>query len=148
MKLIRKRSYNPAFPTFFDDFFTKDLFGADITRSTLKTTPAVNILERDTHFGIELAAPGFSKEDFNLEVENDLLTISFEKRTDKDETSEDGSYTRREFNYSSFKRSFNLPEGVIDIDAIEAKYENGLLTLTLPKLEEVQAKAKRTIAVG
>jgi len=145
MKLIRKSNYHNAFPTFFDDFFTKDLFGDNPVKSVFKSTPAVNIIEHDNAYAIELAAPGLNKEDFKLEVENDLLTISFEKKEEKEEN---GKYTRREFHYASFKRSFNLPEGTVNSDEIEARYENGLLKLSIPKLEEVAAKAKRTIDIG
>jgi len=146
MKLIRKSNYHPGFPTFFDDFFAKDLFNGGENRSVFKTTPAVNIKEHDDAYSIELAAPGLNKEDFKLEVENDFLTISFKKDEEKKE--EKGKFTRREFHYTSFKRSFNLPEGTVNTDEIGAKYENGILLLTIPKLEEAVAKAKRTIEVG
>ena len=145
MKLIRKSNYHPAFPTFFDDFFTKDLFSGIENKSLFRTSPAVNIMELDNAYTIELAAPGLRKEDFNLDIENDLLTISFENKEEKEEN---GKFTRREFHYTSFKRSFNLPEGTVNIDEIEAKYENGLLLLTIPKLETAVTKAKRTIEIG
>lgn len=144
MKLI-KRTYQPVFPSLFDDFFTRDGFGPEIGWPALKTGPAVNIVERDDAFAIEVAAPGLAKEDFKIEVENDLLTISFEKKAEKEEK---GRYTKREFSYTSFSRSFTLPEGVVDADAIDARYENGVLHLNLPKREEVKPKPKRTIAIG
>lgn len=145
MKLIKKSNYNPVFPTFFDDFFAKDLLGWDNGSTSFKTTPAVNIRETDDHYAIELAVPGLNKEDFNVELDDNLLTISFEKKAEKEET---GKFTRREFHYTSFKRSFTLPEGTVDSDKIDAAYENGILKLALPKKEEVKAKAKRTISIG
>ena len=145
MKLIKRRNYQPSFPGFFDDFFTKEFIGWDKDHSWGKSTPAVNIKETDEAFNIEVAAPGLTKEDFNLEVDNDLLTISFEKKEEKEEV---GEYTRKEFSYASFKRSFTIPTDTVDPEAIDAKYENGILNLQLPKKEEVKAKAKRTIEVG
>ena len=152
MKLIKRRNYNPGFPTFFDDIFTKDLFGHDRDLHSFKSNPAVNIIERDDHFSIELAAPGLTKKDFNIEMDNDLLTISFEKKEEakeeNDEKENTVKYTRREFRYTSFKRSFTIPEGSVDGEKISANYENGILTLGLPKREEAKAKARRTIKIG
>ena len=150
MKLIRKSNYHPTLPTFFDDFFTRDVFRGDPGRVVNKTNPAVNICEDDNAYSIEMAAPGLSKEDFILEVENDLMSISFDKKEEKEEEGEgkNGKFTRREFNYTSFKRSFSLPEGHVNVDEINAKYEDGLLKLTIPKLEEVKSKAKKTIDIG
>jgi HSP20 family protein len=100
----------------------------------------VNIYETADAFHLELNAPGRSKEDFKLNVEKGLLTIGFEK---KEETKTDGQKTvRREFSYQSFKRSFTLEDG-IDADNIQAKYENGLLKLVLPKKEQVKQSARQ-----
>lgn len=146
MKLIKKRNYNPVFPSFFDDVFTRDFFQRDFNPSTLSSTPKVNISENDESYKIEVAVPGLKKEDFNLELENDLLTVSFENKQESSE--EDDRYTRREFSYTSFSRSFTLPEGKVNVDEVGAGYEDGILTLTLPKLEEVKTKSKRTIEIG
>lgn len=145
MKLIKRNHLQPALPTFFDDFLTNNFFGMDRDLEVFKSTPAVNISEHDEHWEIQVAAPGLKKEDFKLELDNNLLTISFEKKEESETT---GKFTRREFSYSSFKRSFTLPEGTIDSNNIEAQYTDGLLTLTLPKNEEVKNKPKRTIQIG
>ncbi len=145
MKLIKKRNYQPAFPTFFDDFFTKDFLGLERDTSWVKSNPAVNIKEVDDAFLIEVAAPGLTKEDFKLEMDKNILTISFENKEEKEET---GKYTRKEFSYTSFKRSFTIPTETVDVERIDAKYDNGILNLHLPKKEEMKEKAKRTIEVG
>jgi HSP20 family protein len=96
---------------------------------------------------VELAAPGKKKEDFNIELEDNVLTISSEARSEKEEKDNEGKYTRREFSYSSFKRAFTLPETVNDYE-INASYENGVLHITLPKKEEALPKPKRLIEIG
>lgn len=118
-----------------------DVIGTDFTTSS----PSVNVVEHDAHFSMELAAPGLEKKDFNISIENDHLVISAEKKTEKEETSE-GKFTRREFNYSSFKRSFLLDDN-IKRESIEATYENGVLKLTLPKKEENWKKPAATIEI-
>src|SRR5580704_17978285 len=104
------------------------------------TIPAVNIVEKQDHFDIILASPGMKKNDFSIDVEGNLLTISAEHE-ERDER-----HTRREFNYTSFSRSFTLPEGVMK-DRIDASYENGLLKLMLPKTEEAKKTASKHIPV-
>lgn len=116
-----------------------DAMGADFTNNA----PSVNIVEHDNQFEMQLAAPGLEKGDFNIRIENDYLVISTEKKSEKDETSDNGKYTRREFNYSSFKRSFQLDD-IINREAISAAYENGVLKLTLPKKEESWKKPSTT----
>jgi HSP20 family protein len=96
--------------------------------------PSVNVTQSENGFNIELAAPGLNKEDFKINVEKDRLTVSSEKQHEEEVSEE--KYTRREFNYSSFSRSFYLPKS-IDREAIEASYENGVLKLSLPKKQEV-----------
>ena len=108
-----------------------DAMGTDFTNSA----PSVNIVEHDAHYTMQLAAPGLQKSDFNINIENDYLVISAEKKTEKEETGNQGKFTRREFNYSSFKRSFQLDEN-INREGIAASYENGVLSITLPKKEE------------
>ncbi|MBU4537653.1 MAG: Hsp20/alpha crystallin family protein [Weeksellaceae bacterium] len=137
--LIRRNS-------FFDDFITKDLFEfkprfnqADLT------LPSVNVKELDSGFEIHVAAPGIKKEDFKINLERDVLTISSEKQTENEEKDENGAFTRREFNYSSFSRSFTLPEAA-DPEKIEAAYEDGILKITVPK-KEVTMQNMKTIEV-
>ena len=133
----------PAFNDFFDseNFFRGDFLDTRFFRNAL---PAVNIMENDKNFMIEVAAPGFKKKDFHINVEDKILMIKGEKSEEKKEKEE--NYTKREFSYSSFQRSFTLPEFVL-ADKIEGKYEDGILKITLPKMEESRKKNKKEIAV-
>lgn len=126
-----------------DDFFNRsiaDYVGSD----ALISQPAVNIAETDIAFRIELAAPGFEKGDFTLQVEKDQLTLRAERKQTSEENKE--RFTRREFRYTSFERSFKLPE-TVNQESVTAVYENGVLLVTLPKKEAAKAISK-TIAVG
>jgi HSP20 family protein len=105
--------------------------------------PATNIIENDNTFQIELAAPGMQKEDFKINLENNVLTISSEKKTEKKE--EMGNYTRKEFQYGTFCRSFTLPK-TVETEKIKAVYENGILKMDLPKKEET--KVSKEIQIG
>ena len=146
MNLIKNDPFKPAIARgFFDDFFNgtvSDFMGSDYGM----TIPAVNVRETEEGYFLELAVPGLTKEDFNISVEKNLLLVSSEKETSSE--SEEGKIRRKEFNYSSFRRSFHLPKSV-DKDKIEAKYDNGVLNLTLPKKEEVLLEEKgRMIEIG
>ena len=110
-----------------------DAIGNDYTVSS----PSVNVSEHDTHFLVQLAAPGLAKQDFKITLEHDQLIISAEKKTEQEETN--GKFTRREFNYGSFKRSFHLDE-TVNRDGISAAYEDGVLKVTLPKKEDLAKK--------
>jgi HSP20 family protein len=143
MNTVKRNPANRAFPSVMDELF-KDLLGG--TQYTHKTVPPVNIRETEQSFSVELMAPGMKKEDFNIELDNYLLTISAEVKTENT-TEESGKFTRREFSFSSFKRSFTLPETVKE-DEINASYEDGILKITLPKKEEALPKAKRLIEVS
>lgn len=128
----------------FEDFFNRnlsDIVGSDFTF----TQPSVNIIENDDYFDVEVAAPGLKKDDFNIEVNRDNLTISARKEEKTEETTE-GKVTRSEFNYSSFTRSFYLPE-TVDANGITATYKEGILKLQLPKKEEAKVKAPKTIEI-
>jgi HSP20 family protein len=128
--------------TLFDDFFTRDLWNNNNSNSATNISiPAVNIRENNDHYMVEVAAPGMSKEDFRVELDGNLLTISSEKN-ETSEQKEGERYTRREFSYQSFERSFQLHKDVVDADRIEAKYENGVLHLVIPKKEEVKQKTR------
>lgn len=138
---FRPMAASRFFPeTFFNDFFN-EAWNRSLTNTTL---PAVNIAEDPDAYRIELAAPGFDKDDFKVELEADQLRISAEKKTESNE--ENDRYTRREFSYSSFERRFNLPKSV-NQENMKAAYQNGILTLTLPKVDEAK-KLVKTIAVG
>ncbi|MGQ2982473.1 Hsp20/alpha crystallin family protein [Flavobacterium sp.] len=142
MNLVKRNTANRAFPTVMDELF-KDLLGG--TQYTHKAVPPVNIRETEQSFTVELMAAGMKKEDFNIEVDNDLLTISAEVKAEN--TDENGKFTRREFSFTSFKRSFTLPETVKE-DDINAAYQDGILKLVLPKKEEALPKAKRSIEIS
>ena len=131
------------FPSFLNDVFTPDWFGG--VDQFNHTMPAVNIREGEKDFTLELAVPGQKREDFNVEIDNDVLTISMESNDEK--TEKEGEYTRREFRYTSFKRAFTLPE-TVNQDAIRADYKDGILRFTLPKKEEALPKPKRLIEIG
>ena len=142
MNLVKRNNSN-FFPSIMEEFFRPDWMGG-IQNATQSLVPPVNIRETDTSFEVELSAPARRKEDFNIEVDNDLLTISSEYKNEN--TQEDGKYTRKEFTHSSFRRSFALPETVKD-DDIKASYENGVLKISLPKKEEAMPKPKRAIEI-
>ncbi|WP_026770029.1 Hsp20/alpha crystallin family protein [Asinibacterium sp. OR53] len=134
--------HHPAahFTNLFDEFFGNHPvnWGRDV--QTAFSTPKVNIHETADAYHVELNAPGRNKEDFKIDVENGLLTISYEKKTETE--NKEYKTIRKEFSYQSFKRSFNLDEN-INADAIQAKYENGVLKLLLPKKEEVKTAPKQ-----
>lgn len=143
MTLVRKNTA-PYFPAVLDELLNTDWLGGR-TQNLAATNPSVNIIEKDTTFTLEVAAPGIKKEDFNIELNNDLLTISVSRDTseqDKDEV----KYTRREFSFASFKRSFTLPES-INTAEIFASYEDGILVVGLPKREEAQVQPARLIEI-
>lgn len=115
-----------------------DAMGTDFTVSS----PAVNVIEQDTQYNMHLAAPGLEKKDFTIKIENDYLVISAEKKTETDETVKP-KFTRKEFNYTSFKRSFQLDDN-INREGIKAAYENGVLNITLPKKDATWKKPSAT----
>jgi len=138
------RTYSPSIvDQFFGNDFLDNFFGRDYP--ALKGyTPAVNIVEENDNYRIEIAAPGLEKEDFKIDLHNDLLTISSEKKQENEEKNE--NYMRKEFNYRCFKRSFILPD-LTDADKIEASHKNGILLVTIPKKEEAKVKAPRQIKI-
>ena len=137
-----RRQFMPAsFGDMFNDLMNTDL----VSRDVFKSTPAVNISESQEGYVLELAAPGMQKEDFKVEIEKGLLSISAEKTIEQNDESQ--KFTRKEFSYSSFTRSFNLPEKV-NVEGISAGYENGILKLQLPKKEEAKQNPVRDIAVS
>jgi HSP20 family protein len=150
MSIVKRKngSLLPANPRMlFDDFFNRELFnwGNNNFSSTLTTIPSVNIKENAENFEVEVAAPGMEKQDFEITMEGNLLTISSSKKNQMEEDNE--NYTRREFSYQSFQRSFQLPKDVVDEERIEAKYENGVLRLTIPKTENAKKQAPRQIEI-
>lgn len=144
MSLVR---FSRNYPSVFDRFFDNDLFDwSHKNFSTTNTTlPSVNIKESNQDFLVEVAAPGLEKGDFKIELNRDILTVSSEKKVEK-ETKEGQQFTCREFSYQSFSRSFTLPN-IADGDRIAAKYENGILSITIPKKEEIISKMNRQIEI-
>lgn len=110
------------------------------------TSPKVNITENEEQFNIEVAAPGYEKSEFKIELENNLLTIAVER--DSAEEQAKNKYSLCEFNYSSFSRSFRLPKGKIKDNEISAEYNNGILTVNLPKAEEAKPQPKRMVEIA
>ena len=146
MSLIKWNPESSLFPTlsnWIDDIFAEN---GDFPKPMVKgiTIPAVNVTETGKEFKLEVAAPGFKKEDFKLEVKNGYLNIEGETKEEKEKKEE--HYTRREFRFNSFTRSFALPENVKAND-IQAKYSDGILFVTLPKMKEDQEKLAKTISV-
>lgn len=140
LPMITRRSYKPfLWSSLFDD----DFFPVVPQRNT--SMPAVNIKEDEKKFSLDLAVPGIDKKDLKIEINEDVITVSSETRNEKEET-QDG-YKRREFSYSSFCRSFYLPENV-NREKIEANYRDGILTVVLPKQEVEKAKISREINIS
>jgi HSP20 family protein len=134
-------------PSLFDDFFKpwNEWFDKPTLFERMMTMPAVNVKENPDSYTVSLAAPGLKKEDFKLDMKGNMLTISCEKEDQAEE--KDEKYTRKEYNYFSFSRSFTLPDDVKQ-DAIDAHYEDGVLNINLPRLEEAKKlTATKTIAV-
>jgi len=147
MSLVKRDvGYVPALTNLFDDFFTRDLFNWPSNSVTGTTIPKVNIYETESEFHVEMAAPGMTKNDFKVELDNNLLTISSQRTY---ENSEDGkkNFQRREFSFQSFERTFNLPDSA-DAEKINAKYTDGILRLVIPKKEEAKRKPVKTITIG
>lgn len=144
-KSLAKRTEN--FPSLWNDFFKPwgSFFETDHFLSKTLTTPAVNVTEKVDAYELSVGAPGLKKDDFNIDVEGNMLTISCEKEENKEE--KDSKYTRTEYSYSSFSRSFTLPNEVMQ-DKIEASYQDGVLHVKLPKKEDARkAMISKHIAV-
>lgn len=129
---LSKLNTNASINQLLDGFFNStigDFVGSDV----IATHPRVNIIEKENHFDISMAAPGLDKQDFHISLENNLLKIEVKK--EKSDDVKEVTYRRREYSFNSFQRSFTLPDG-IDIENIDAKYEDGILKLLIAKLEE------------
>jgi HSP20 family protein len=147
MNLV-KRNPDNWLPSVFDDMFKTDWLGGTTNVNSIGTSiPAVNIQETDDNFMVAVAVPGKTKEDFNIELDNDVLTISSEGKQENEVSENKGKYTRKEFSYSRFKRAFSLPESV-DGEKISAAYNNGVLEINLPKKEEAKVQPKRMIEIS
>lgn len=135
-------------PSLFDDFFKpwNEWFDKPALFERMMTMPAVNVRENMDNYIVSLAAPGLKKEDFKIGIEGNMLTISCQKEVEEEE--KNVKFTRKEYNFYSFSRSFTIPEDV-KLDAIDAHYENGVLNIMLPRLEETKKlTTSKTIAVN
>ena len=138
----------PAIPSLLDDFFGRDWLDSTMAdwRTSGSTLPAVNVQETNDDYMIEVAAPGMKRDDFKIELDNNVLTISSQQEDSHEE--KDGNYTRREFSYQSFQRSFSLPQNRVKGGEITAKYVDGILRITVPKTEDAKVKPAKQIAVA
>lgn len=136
------------FPALFDDFLNRDIFNWGLSNfsDTNTTIPAVNIKESPDNYEVEVAAPGMTKKDFKIVLEGNNLTISSERSAQTEEGNE-AQYRRREFSYQSFSRTFTLQKDVVDTEKILAKYTDGVLHLTIPKMEHAKQKKPRMIEI-
>lgn len=136
----------PSLSSWMDDIFNKS-FGNELNSNfnTGITLPAVNVLDKDEEYIVEMAVPGLKKSDFDISLDYQMLSISAELNTSEEDSNE--NYTRREFGYSSFKRTFSLPE-TVEIDKIKAKYEEGILRVLLPKRDEAKKKPIKQIKIS
>ena len=153
MKTLAKRNAD-VFPSFVSDFFrTSPFMGSglfDLDTDLLParlgvTVPSANVRETEKEYMVELAVPGLTKNDFKIEIENNLLTVSAEKEEEKNE--KEKGFTRREYSFNSFSRSFSLPENRM-AEKIDAKYEEGVLKIHVPKKEVTPQKLKKEITVS
>ncbi|MGQ8336372.1 Hsp20/alpha crystallin family protein [Sunxiuqinia sp. A32] len=143
LPLIRNKQ---NIPNLFEDFFGRNLWSDLFEESGWSNTPSVNVYEGNDQFEIEVAAPGLEKKDFHIDLKDNVLTISSETKTENEE--KDGNkVVFREFNYSAFRRSFRLPDG-IDGNKIKASHKNGILKVELPKRDEFKAKEPRQISIS
>ncbi|MFN0083459.1 MAG: Hsp20/alpha crystallin family protein [Ferruginibacter sp.] len=147
--LRRNGNFVNQFPTFFDDFLNRDIFnwGSQNFSTTNSTIPAVNIKESNDEYVVEVAAPGMTKQDFTVQLVGNNLTISSQKENEV-VNDENVKYRSREFSYQSFSRTFTLQNDVVDTENIQAKYENGLLHLLIPKKEHAKQKQPRLIEIA
>lgn len=140
----------PAIPSLLEDLFLRDMLDTanGNWKSSGTTLPAVNVGETHDAFTIEVAAPGMKREDFHVEVDNNMITISSGRQEKKQDKEKETLYTRQEFSYESFQRSFTLPENKIEGDKISARYTDGILYITVPKKEEAKVKPPKQIAIS
>ncbi len=144
MTLIRKFNDNyPAFRSWMDDFF--DTIDTSVNRFQSPTVPAVNVVELEDSFRIDFAAPGLQKSDFRINLDNNVLTVKSEKEVSNEDVNE--NYTRREFSFTSFKRTFTLPDSA-NSEKVSAEYKDGILSISIAKREEAKVKPSRDIEIS
>ena len=140
--MIRRKA---MLPNFSDEFFGDNMFARFFEAPANTTMPAVNIKEGKEDFTIEVAAPGFEKKDFKIDLNNNVLEISSEKEVKNEENSE--KLMRCEFQYATFKRYFTLPDSV-ESDKIKATYKEGILNVVIPKKDEAKVKPIQQISIS
>jgi len=133
-----------AWPNLVEEFFNGDLFPRFLDAESKQSLPAVNIIESKEDYRIDVAAPGLNKEDFKVNLENNVLTVSSEK---EEKQEEDGKVMRKEFSYYSFSRSFTLPL-TVNAEKIRATHKDGILQVIIPKKEEAKEKPSREIKIS
>lgn len=142
---------NNSWPLLLNNLFNRDSFNEGnhdfFDQKNSVIAPAVNIKETGRNFEIEMLSPGFSKNDFRIEINGNELIISAQKRTEN-ESQETANYHKKEFSFESLTRTFRLPENIIDIDKINAEYEGGILRLEIPKKEEALPKPTKLIEIS
>lgn len=152
MKTLVKTNPNlfPSMPSLLNDLLADDWFNSSLAnwRGNGNTLPAVNVKETNDDFIVEVAAPGMKREDFKVELDNHVLTISSERENRQEERDNNGHYTRREFSYQTFQRSFALPKDQVDGEKIAARYTDGILHVTVPKTERAKVKPVKQIQVS
>lgn len=142
MTLTRyNRNLLPSLSNWFDDFLGNDLFEGNFSHYA----PKVNIRETNDEFHVEVAAPGMKKDDFNISLDDNVLTIASERKEEHEDKNQ--NYTRQEFDYHAFRRSFTLPQSV-KAENIKARYDNGILNIIMPKKEEAKQKPAKTIKIN
>ena len=142
MTVIRRNLNSPFLPDWLEDFFSGDV--NPLTKARVSSVPMVNVFENEQSFRIELAAPGMSKEDIKINLENDVLTISAKKEVGA--VNENENCTKEEYSYYDFARSFTLPE-TADVEKIEAQSINGILKIVINKKDEEIVKPPREIKI-
>lgn len=142
----RELSSFPTLSSWVDDIINQS-FGTEFMGNfnTGISLPAVNVIDRDEEYIVEMAIPGIKKSDFEISIDNQILSISAENKVEKEEDND--NYTRREFGYSSFKRSFTMPK-TVNTEKISATYNDGILRVELPKFDEAKKKPIRTIQIS
>lgn len=143
------RSLFPTIPSLFDDSIMRDWLNWPMSNNADRgSVPAVNVKETSDAYELEVAAPGMSKQDFKVELDNNMLVISAEKENEHEKQDEKEHFTRREFSYQSFVRTFSLPERLVQGDKIKANYHDGILHITVPKTEEAKVKPAKRIEIS
>jgi HSP20 family protein len=149
MSLVKRNGhFQNRFPSLWNDLLGRDMLDWTLSNfsDTNTTIPAVNIKETGDNYEVEVAAPGMTKKDFKVVLEDNRLTISSEKAVNS-ETNKDAKYITREFSYQSFSRTFTLAKDVVDTEKIEARYEEGVLHLLIPKKEHAKQQQPKRIEI-